>query len=86
MLAFYTHSTMNSPTSRDFEKNYDFSKPLPWNLFRLSLRNANISFAFYGDFDNFWRKKVRNCAILDFYVFVECKKRKQWMRGFQPIS
>ena len=73
-LAFYTHSTANSPTSRDFGKNYDFSKTLPRNLVRLSLRNANISFALYGDFDKFWWKKVRNCAILDFLVFVECEK------------
>ena len=85
-LTFYTHSTANSTTSRDFGKNYDFSKTLPRNFFRLSLRNANISFALYGDFDKFWWKKVRNCAILDFYVFVECKKRKRWVHDFQPKS
>ena len=52
----------------------DFSKTPPRNLFRLSLRNANNSFALYGDFDKFWWKKFRNCAILDFFVFVECEK------------
>ena len=30
-------------------------------------------------------QKVRNCAILDFHVFVECKKRTRWVHSVHSI-
>ena len=74
MLAFYTPSTANSPTSRDFENTLIFQKRFRETSSFCLLEMLIFHSHSMATLMIFGGKKVRNCSSLDFPVLVECKK------------
>ena len=86
MLAFYTHSTMNSPTSRDFENTMIFQK-----CFRETSSFCLLEMLIFHSHSmatliSFGGKKSEIAQSSIFLFSWNVKKRKRWVHGFQPIS
>ena len=68
MLAFYTHSTANSPNSRDFETTMIFQKRFRETSFVCLLEMLKFLSHSMATLIILGGKKLRNCSSLDFPV------------------